>query len=44
MTLRAKNLKLRLTRPDQETRMHAMLLVTVQTMNYLHGGKHRIAL
>jgi len=44
MTLRARNLKLRLTRSEEETRMHAMLLVTVQTMNYLHGGKHRIAL
>jgi hypothetical protein len=41
---RCKDLKLRLKRPERELKMHAMLLVAVQIMNYLHGGHHRIAL
>jgi len=44
MTQRARDLKLRRTRPEDETRTAAMLLVTVRTMNHLYGGKHRIAL
>jgi len=44
MTERCKELKLRVTRPEEETKTNAMLLVTVQTMNYLHGGHHRIVL
>jgi hypothetical protein len=44
MTQRARDLKLRRTRPENETRTAAMLLVTVRTMNHLYGGKHRIAL
>ena len=41
---RSRELKLRVTRPVEETKTNAMLLVAVQTMNYLHGGHHRIAL
>lgn len=44
MTKRAQDLKLRLTLPEEETKINAMLMVTVQTMNYLAEGKHRIAL
>jgi hypothetical protein len=41
---RCKELKLRLARPQREARNHAMLMVTVQTMNYLLRGHYRIAL
>jgi len=41
---RCKELKLRLARPEDEARTHMMLMVAVQTMNFLHGGHHRIAL
>ena len=44
MMKRAQDLRLRRSRPEDETKTAAMLLVTVQTMNYLYGGKHRIAL
>ena len=40
---RCKELKLRLAVPEDAARTHAMILVAVQTMNYLHGGHHRIA-
>jgi hypothetical protein len=40
---RCKELKLRLAVPEDEARTHAMIMVAVQTMNYLHGGHHRIA-
>ena len=44
MTARARDLKLRLSNEEDETKTATMLLVTVQTMNYLYGGRHRIAL
>ncbi|MHC4958995.1 MAG: putative zinc-binding metallopeptidase [Planctomycetota bacterium] len=44
MMRRSRDLKLRRTRDESETRTDVMLMVTVQTMNYLHGGRHRIAL
>ena len=44
MMRRSGDLKLRRTRDEAETRTDVMLMVTVQTMNYLHGGRHRIAL
>lgn len=40
---RCKELKLRLAVPEEEARMHVMIMVSVQTMNYIHGGNHRIA-
>ena len=44
MIERAQDLRLRMTRPEAEVRQDAMLMVAVTTMNYLHGGHHRIAL
>jgi len=39
---RAHNL--RLTEPEDESRIDFMVFLTVQTMNYLHSGRHRVAL
>ncbi len=39
-----RELKLRLKTTEEETKRDAIVLVTVQTMNYLHGGHHRVAL
>ncbi|HEX5103514.1 MAG TPA: putative zinc-binding metallopeptidase [Pirellulaceae bacterium] len=41
---RCRELNLRLDRPFRQARRDALVLVTVQTMNYLHGGHHRVAL
>lgn len=44
MIERCRELGLRLDRPVHQTKRDALVLVTVQTMNYLHGGYHRVAL
>jgi hypothetical protein len=44
MIERSRELKLRLARPEDETRQQFTVLLTVQTMNYLHSGGHRMAL
>jgi hypothetical protein len=36
--------KLRLRHSEDETKQDMLVLLSVQTMNYLHGGRHRIAL
>lgn len=41
---RCRKLKLRLARPPREARLEAMLMVTVQTMMFLHSGHYRVAL
>jgi hypothetical protein len=41
---RSKELKLRLTKSEWETERDVLIMLTVQTMNYLHGGHHRVAL
>jgi hypothetical protein len=41
---RCRELKLRLTRSSELTTLESIVMVTVQTMNYLHGGHHRLAL
>jgi len=41
---RCRELKLRLRRSELQTRRDALVMLTVQTMNYLHGGHHRVAL
>ena len=35
---------LRLTDSEESTKIDFMVLLTVQTMNYLHSGRHRVAL
>lgn len=44
MASRADELNLRLKFPDDRTKIDFMVFVTVQTMNYLHSGRHRVAL
>ncbi|MCA9248244.1 MAG: putative zinc-binding metallopeptidase [Planctomycetales bacterium] len=41
---RCRELKLRLATSEEEARRDALVMVTVETMNHLHGGHHRIAL
>lgn len=44
MIRRSDELNLRLAGPDDRTKLDFMVLLTVQTMNYLHSGRHRVAL
>jgi hypothetical protein len=41
---RSRQLKLRLAEPEDQARQEFTVLLTVQTMNYLHSGGHRVAL
>ena len=41
---RCRDLNLRLTDDEETARAEFMVFLTVQTMNYLHGGRHRVAL
>jgi hypothetical protein len=44
MIERCRELKLRLAVPEEQARHEFTVLLTVQTMNYLHSGRHRVAL
>ena len=44
MIQRCRELKLRVARPAREVERDALILLTIQTMNYLHDGHHRVAL
>jgi hypothetical protein len=44
MVVRSSELGLRLMLPEDESLKQFTVLVTVQTMNYLHSGRHRVAL
>ena len=44
MIERCQELKLRLAVPDEQARREFTVLLTVQTMNYLHSGGHRLML
>jgi hypothetical protein len=41
---RCRELNLRMTEPEESTKGDFMVFLTVQTMNYLHSGRHRVAL
>jgi hypothetical protein len=41
---RCRELNLRLATPARQAERDALVMVTVQTMNYLHAGHHRLAL
>src|SRR5262249_36141694 len=41
---RCRELNLRLTDTEESTKIDFMVFLTVQTMNYLHSGRHRVAL
>ncbi len=42
--VRCRELNLRLTESEEESKADFMVFLTVQTMNYLHSGRHRVAL
>jgi hypothetical protein len=44
MIKRADELDLRLMHPEERTKVDFTIMLTVQTMNYLHSGRHRVAL
>jgi len=44
MMKRANELNLRLKGPEDRAKLDFLVLLTVQTMNYLHSGRHRVAL
>ena len=44
MLKRTNELNLRLTQPEDKTKADFLVMLTVQTMNYLHSGRHRVAL
>ncbi len=44
MIERSRELNLRLAAPEQQAKLDFTVLLTVQTMNYLHSGRHRVAL
>ena len=44
MSRRANELNLRLAGPEDRVKLDFLVLLTVQTMNYLHSGRHRVAL
>ena len=41
---RCKELRLRLAKPENRAKVEAMIMVTVQTMNHIRAGRHRVAL
>ena len=41
---RCRELKLRLVRSPKRSELDTVVMVAVQTMNYLHAGNHRVAL
>jgi hypothetical protein len=41
---RCRDLNLRLMESEESTKVDFMVFLTVQTMNYLHSGRHRVAL
>ncbi len=44
MISRCRELNLRLAVPEDQAKLDFTILLTVQTMNYLHSGRHRVAL
>lgn len=44
MIARCRELNLRLAVPEDQAKLDFTILLTVQTMNYLHSGRHRVAL
>ena len=44
MIRRCRELKLRAVGPERQLRMDFAVLLTVQTMNYLHSGRHRVVM
>jgi hypothetical protein len=44
MITRSRELNLRLATPPEQAKREFAVLLTVQTMNYLHSGRHRVAL
>jgi hypothetical protein len=39
---RCRELKLRLVESEEQTKLNFTIMLTVQTVNYLHSGQHRV--
>ena len=44
MMRRCRELDLHVAGPGDQVRLEFTVLLTLQTMNYLHSGRHRVAL
>jgi hypothetical protein len=44
MVKRSNELNLRLATGEERAKLDFTIMLTVQTMNYLHSGRHRVAL
>jgi hypothetical protein len=44
MMRRCRELELHVAGPEDQVRLEFTVLLTLQTMNYLHSGRHRVAL
>ncbi len=44
MIKRCRELKLRVHKAEEEAKLDATVMLTMQIMNYLHDGHHRLAL
>ena len=44
VSARCREMRLRLAVPEEQARHEFTVFLTVQTMNYLHSGRHRVAL
>ncbi len=44
MIKRVSSLKMRLAKPPQQAKTDVMIMLSVQTMNYLNDGRHRVVL
>jgi len=44
MIKRANEMNLRLQKSEEQAKLDFTIMLTVQTMNYLHSGRHRVAL
>jgi hypothetical protein len=44
MITRSNEMNLRLKKSEESTKLDFLVMLTVQTMNYLHSGRHRVAL
>jgi hypothetical protein len=41
---RCQELDLRMAHGEEQTKINLIIMLTVQVMNYLHSGRHRMAL
>lgn len=44
MIVRSRRMDLFVGAPEEQLKTEAAILLSIQTMNYLHGGRHRLAM